>query len=102
MRFSGIERCFATLVFMRKCKESVNNKGVQIIAIVARFPSLIERIPCSFVINKRINVEHLTHPIVGTIYVGISIIDEGTHLPHNVIPSGLHFRGDSEHGDGHD
>ena len=71
-----------------------NNSGEVVfgaVTIVARFPSFIERIPCSLVINKGRNVEHLTHPIVCHIDVGICVINEGNHLPHDVIPGGLHF-----------
>ena len=64
------------------------------VTIVARFPGLIERIPCSVVINKGGNVEHLTHPFVCHIYIGICVINEGTHLGHDVIPLCLLFGGD--------
>lgn len=72
----------------------VNNSGEVIevaVTIVARFPSLIERIPCSVVINKGGNVQHLTHPIVCAIDVSVCIIDEDTHLTHDVIPECLLF-----------
>jgi len=83
----------------------VNNSGevvLHVVTIVARFPSLIERIPCSVVINKGGNVQHLTHPIVCHIYIGICVIDEGTHLGHNVIPLRLLFgRDERENRSGH-
>ena len=63
------------------------------VTIVARFPSLVERIPCSVVINKGGNVQHLTYPIVCHIYIGICVINEGAHLGHNVIPLRLLFGG---------
>ena len=75
--------------------DDVNNsndlEGVQIIAVLARFPGFIERIPCGVVINKGGNVEHFTYPIICHIYIGICVINEGTHLRHDVIPGGLHF-----------
>ena len=73
-----------------------------ILAIVAGFPDIIERIPYLLVINKGVNVEHLTYPIVCHIYVGICVINEGTHLSHKIIPGGLHFGRDCEDGNGHD
>ena len=77
--------------------EVVLMKEWAVLAIVAGFPYIIERIPCCFVIYKRINVEHLTNPIIGTIYIGICIIHESNHLSHNVIPSCLHFRREWKH-----
>ena len=62
-----------------------------IVAIVAGFPCIIERIPCLFVINKGGNIQHLTNPIICHIYVGICIIHEGNHLTHKIIPRLLHF-----------
>ena len=56
------------------------------VTIVARFPSVVERIPCDVVINEGGNVEHFAHPIVGAIYIGICVINEGNHSPHNIIP----------------
>ena len=47
-----------------------------IVAIVAGFPYIIERIPCCFVINEGVNIKHLTYPIKCHIYIGICIIYE--------------------------
>ena len=92
MRFSGIERCLATLVFMIiKSGKVVLMKERTILAIVAGFPYIIERIPCSFIINKGGNVEHLTYPIICHIYVSVCVINEDTHLTHDVIPLCLLF-----------
>ena len=44
--------------------------------------------------QQRGNVEHLTHPFVCHIYIGICVINEGTHLGHDVIPLCLLFGGD--------
>ena len=60
--------------------------SAQVTTIVARFPSIAERIPCDFVINERGNVEHLTNPIVCHIYIGVGVIHEDAHLTHDVIP----------------
>jgi hypothetical protein len=81
--------------------QSVNHV-LHSVTIVARFPRFVERIPCCFVINEGVNIEHLTHPIKCHIYVGICVINEGTHLTHKIIPSRLHFGGDCEDGNGHD
>ena len=75
------------VLFIILVNNSDDLEGVQIIAILARFPGFIERIPCSVVINKGGNVEHFTYPIICHIYIGICVINEGTHLRHDVIPS---------------
>ncbi len=80
--------------------EVVMVKERAIIRIIARFPAVVKRIPCNLVINKRINIEHFTYPIVCHIYIGICIINEGNHLSHNVIPSCLHFRRKWKHRSG--
>jgi hypothetical protein len=67
----------------------LHNSGevvLEIVTIVAGFPSVVERIPCNVVINEGGDVEHLAYPIVCHIYIGICVINEGTHLPHDVVP----------------
>ena len=73
---------------------SVNNSDEVVevaVTIVARFPGFIERIPCSVVINKGINSQLITDKIICHIYIGICVIHEGQHLPHDIIPRLLHF-----------
>ena len=71
------------------------------VTIVAGFPCKVERIPRTVVVNEGVNFEHLANPIVRHIYVGIVVINPGTHFVQNSHPGLLHLGGVSEDGDGH-
>ena len=72
------------------------------VTIVAGFPSKVERIPRTVVVNEGVNFEHLANPIVRHIYIGVVVINPDTHFVQNSYPGLLHLGGVSEDSDGHD
>ena len=87
----GIVNCHEFVIGL-KCESAgvsvcQSGKVVEVfVAIVARFPGVVERIPSDVAINEGGNVHHLAHPFVCHIDIGMGIINEGNHLPHNIIP----------------